>query len=148
MGGLDKQQELKNQYREQAGLPPLPEDPGEVCRHMRASSPPASAADLIEQQIPHRGLRPGNKRVIIRCTLILHDFFFLSNISYRDRRDFQVFIKSISSDVFIQTDSILYFWQRNKLHLIVKGTFIFVWLADFDKISMYIGNVMFLISHV
>ncbi|XP_045164509.1 striatin-interacting protein 1-like isoform X1 [Mercenaria mercenaria] len=65
MGGLDKLQEMKNQYREQAGLPPLPEDPGEVCRNMRASSPPASAADLIEQQIPHRGLRAGaNKRFL------------------------------------------------------------------------------------
>lgn len=62
MGGLDKLQTLKNKYREQNGLPPLPEDPGEVCRNMRASSPPASAADLIDQQIPHRGLRLGAGR--------------------------------------------------------------------------------------
>jgi hypothetical protein len=79
MGGLDKLQEMKNQYRDQAGLPPLPEDPGEVCRLMRASSPPASAADLIEQQIPHRGLRAGvNKRVRKNAHLYMHDdFFFL-----------------------------------------------------------------------
>ena len=67
MGGLDKLQALKNQYREQNGLPPLPEDPGEVCRNMRSSSPPASAADLIDQQIPHRGLRSGASKRVGTC---------------------------------------------------------------------------------
>ncbi|XP_052213602.1 striatin-interacting protein 1 homolog isoform X2 [Dreissena polymorpha] len=65
MGGLDKLQVTKNRYREQHRLPPLPEDPAEVCRRMRASSPPASATDLIDQQMPHRGLRSGpNKRLL------------------------------------------------------------------------------------
>ena len=63
LGGLKDLQENKNRVREANGLPPLPEDPNEVCRQMRASSPPASAADLIEQQIPRRGFRPGPKRV-------------------------------------------------------------------------------------
>ena len=63
LGGLKELQDSKNKVREDHGLPPLPEDPGEVCRQMRASSPPASAADLIEQQIPRRGFRQGPKRV-------------------------------------------------------------------------------------
>lgn len=37
-------------YREQAGLSVLEEDTIEVVRTMRASSPPASAADLLEAQ--------------------------------------------------------------------------------------------------
>ena len=45
---------MKNEARIVAELPPLTEDTHEVCKHMRAASPPASAADLIEQQMPNR----------------------------------------------------------------------------------------------
>ena len=65
--------------RDDNGLPPLPEDPGEVCRQMRASSPPASAADLIEQQIPRRGFRPGPKRVSIDSLLSPGTLFVLNS---------------------------------------------------------------------
>ena len=61
--GLRQLQDTKNEVRKENNLPPLPEDTHEVCRHMRASSPPASAADLIDQQMPRRGLRSGAKRV-------------------------------------------------------------------------------------
>ena len=54
---------MKNEKREAMSLPPLTENTHEVCRHMRASSPPASAADLIEaQQQPRRNGR-GIKKV-------------------------------------------------------------------------------------
>ena len=54
---------MKNKKREAMDLPPLTEDTHEVCKHMRASSPPASAADLIEaQQQPRRNTR-GSKKV-------------------------------------------------------------------------------------
>ncbi|KAL3853320.1 hypothetical protein ACJMK2_016869 [Sinanodonta woodiana] len=62
LGGLHEQQDKKNKVRQESNLPPLLEDTYEVCRHMRASSPPASAADLIEQQIPRRAFRGGVKR--------------------------------------------------------------------------------------
>lgn len=63
LGGLRELQDRKNKVREENGLPPLPEDTYEVFKTMRASSPPASAADLIEQQIPRRSFR-GGKRVL------------------------------------------------------------------------------------
>ena len=50
LGGLNDFHGKKNAARVAADLPPLTEDPHEVCKHMRAASPPASAADLIEQQ--------------------------------------------------------------------------------------------------
>ena len=54
---------MKNEHRRAMDLPPLTEDTHEVCKHMRASSPPASAADLIEaQQLPRRNVR-GIKKV-------------------------------------------------------------------------------------
>lgn len=64
LGGLRELQDRKNKVREENDLPPLPEDTYEVFKTMRASSPPASAADLIEQQIPRRSFR-GGKRVHI-----------------------------------------------------------------------------------
>ena len=54
LGGLKDYHGLKNEARVAAGLAPLAEDTHEVCKHMRAASPPASAADLIEQQMPNR----------------------------------------------------------------------------------------------
>ena len=65
LGGLENIHSHKNERRREAGLPPLTEDTHEVCRHMRASSPPASAADLIEQQQPRRSFR--NPRKVRFC---------------------------------------------------------------------------------
>ncbi|CAH1783106.1 unnamed protein product [Owenia fusiformis] len=50
LGTLQDCYERKNNAREAAGLPRYPENTLEVCKSMRAASPPASAADLIEQQ--------------------------------------------------------------------------------------------------
>ncbi|XP_029032119.1 striatin interacting protein isoform X2 [Osmia lignaria lignaria] len=50
LGGIDTLRELKKQYREEAGLDTQQEDTLEVAKTMRASSPPVSAADLIETQ--------------------------------------------------------------------------------------------------
>ncbi|XP_070000855.1 striatin-interacting protein 1 homolog [Penaeus vannamei] len=50
LGGTQVLAQLKNTYRENHGLPPCGEDTLTIARTMRASSPPASAADLIEQQ--------------------------------------------------------------------------------------------------
>ncbi|CAK9819050.1 Striatin-interacting protein 1 [Anthophora plagiata] len=60
LGGIHKLRELKKQYREEAGLDTQQEDTLEVAKTMRASSPPVSAADLIEaqnQKKTHRSCR-------------------------------------------------------------------------------------------
>ncbi|KAJ8301772.1 hypothetical protein KUTeg_020759 [Tegillarca granosa] len=69
LGGLRELQDRKNKVREENGLPPLPEDTYEVFKTMRASSPPASAADLIEQQIPRRSFRGGKRSLIKQSSL-------------------------------------------------------------------------------
>ncbi|XP_046580531.1 striatin-interacting protein 1 homolog isoform X1 [Haliotis rubra] len=69
LGGLKELQDIKNQVRQENGLPPLPEDTYEVCKNMRASSPPASAADLIEQQVPRRGPRGGKRSLVKQSSL-------------------------------------------------------------------------------
>ncbi|KAK0168425.1 hypothetical protein PV327_002227 [Microctonus hyperodae] len=50
LGGIEELRRLKMQYREEAGLDTSQEDTIEVARSMRASSPPVSAGDLIENQ--------------------------------------------------------------------------------------------------
>jgi len=72
LGGIDSLRELKKQYREEAGLDTQQEDTIEVARTMRASSPPMSAADLLETQNQKRNNRPFRRvicqfKIIIRC---------------------------------------------------------------------------------
>ncbi|OAD53293.1 Protein FAM40A [Eufriesea mexicana] len=50
LGGINTLRELKKQYREEAGLDTQQEDTLEVAKTMRASTPPATATDLIETQ--------------------------------------------------------------------------------------------------
>ncbi|GBM17905.1 Striatin-interacting protein 1 [Araneus ventricosus] len=57
LGGTDELRRLKAKYRAEAGLPPVPDDTIEVTRTMRAASPPASAADLIESQQSRKNYR-------------------------------------------------------------------------------------------
>lgn len=58
LGGTNELRELKGKYREESKLLPVPDDTVEVARTMRAASPPASAADLIEAQQQRKNLRP------------------------------------------------------------------------------------------
>merc|ERR1719431_2107281 len=48
LGGSDTLSKLKASYREKSGIPPQAEDTVTVSKTMRAASPPASAAELIE----------------------------------------------------------------------------------------------------
>lgn len=75
LGGIDSLRELKKQYREEAGLDTQQEDTIEVARTMRASSPPMSAADLLETQNQKRNNRPF-RRVICQFTIIIHCLYF------------------------------------------------------------------------
>lgn len=68
LGGIDTLKDLKKDYREEAGLETIQEDTIEVARTMRASSPPMSAADLIETQNQKRNNRPFRR---VNCQLEL-----------------------------------------------------------------------------
>lgn len=62
LGGLTNFHELKNAARRKADLPEWNEDSQEVCKKMRASSPPTSAADIIEQSnMVASGLKKNDK---------------------------------------------------------------------------------------
>uniref|UniRef100_A0A0P5CBR6 Striatin-interacting protein n=1 Tax=Daphnia magna TaxID=35525 RepID=A0A0P5CBR6_9CRUS len=80
LGGMKEQKELKGKYRTEAGLALPEEDTIEVTRTMRAASPPASAADLLEaqNQKPGPAARPF-RRVILQ---------FLSYIPFHSRKIF------------------------------------------------------------
>ncbi|XP_078091895.1 striatin-interacting protein 1 homolog isoform X7 [Mustelus asterias] len=62
-GGFETVQELKMEKRAKLGLPPLLENSIQVTRTLRATSPPASAMDILEQQ-QKRGRR--GRRVLVK----------------------------------------------------------------------------------
>ncbi|XP_017135096.2 striatin-interacting protein 1 homolog [Drosophila miranda] len=57
LGGMDVLKKLKNEYRLKVGLDPIKEDTLEVTKCMRASSPPATATDILENQYPKRNFK-------------------------------------------------------------------------------------------
>lgn len=58
LGGMNALKNLKAIKRGTAGLPPQDEDTLDIAKTMRASSPPASASDLLEAQCQKRSSRP------------------------------------------------------------------------------------------
>lgn len=58
LGGMTALKDLKAEKRKKYGLPPQDEDTMEIARTMRASSPPASASDLLDTQNQKRNNRP------------------------------------------------------------------------------------------
>ncbi|XP_030385935.1 striatin-interacting protein 1 homolog isoform X2 [Scaptodrosophila lebanonensis] len=57
LGGMDVLKNLKNEYRIKVGLEPITEDTLEVTKCMRASSPPATATDILENQYPKKNFK-------------------------------------------------------------------------------------------
>ncbi|XP_015609648.1 striatin-interacting protein 1 homolog isoform X2 [Cephus cinctus] len=66
LGGIDTLRQLKKQYRAEAGLETIDEDTIEVTKGMRASSPPSSAADLLDTQNQKRNNRPFRRQILIK----------------------------------------------------------------------------------
>lgn len=66
LGGTPQLRLLKADYRAANELPPAPEDTVEVARTMRASSPPTSAADLIEAQQLRKTNRPFKRQSLVK----------------------------------------------------------------------------------
>lgn len=73
LGGINTLRELKEKYRSQMGLPVTEEDTLEIARNMRASSPPASASDLLEAQNQKRNNRPLRRSLMKQSSLDDHD---------------------------------------------------------------------------
>nr|CAG4640664.1 EOG090X01YQ [Eulimnadia texana] len=71
LGGMKELRELRNKYRQEAGLSAALEDTIEVTRTMRAASPPASAADLLEAQNQKQGpaSRPFRRGLVKQSSL-------------------------------------------------------------------------------
>nr|CAG4644598.1 EOG090X01YQ [Leptodora kindtii] len=71
LGGMKELRDLKNKSRQEAGLPVSIEDTIEVTRTMRAASPPASAADLLEaqNQKPGHAARPFRRSLVKQSSL-------------------------------------------------------------------------------
>lgn len=76
LGGMSTLKELKAEKRKQAGLPPQDEDTMEVARTMRASSPPASASDLLDAQNQKRNNRPLRRVSMIFSSGLIAVFSF------------------------------------------------------------------------
>lgn len=83
MGGSKELKEKKTRLRENSGLPPISEDTLEIIKGMRASSPPPSAADMLENQN-----RPGKMKESERA---LRRQAFMKQTSL-DESDEQIFI--------------------------------------------------------
>lgn len=73
LGGMDVLRELKQERRREQDLPEAAEDTLTVSRGMRAASPPASAADILEATNNRRNNRPGIKRSMMTKQSSLDD---------------------------------------------------------------------------
>lgn len=73
LGGIAKLREIKVAYREKEGLPVNDEDTMEIAKTMRASSPPASASDLLEAQNQKRNNRPFRRSLMKQSSLDDHE---------------------------------------------------------------------------
>lgn len=73
LGGMNTLKEMKAEKRRKTDLPPQDEDTLEIARTMRASSPPASASDLLESQNQKRNNRPYRRSLIKQSSLDDHE---------------------------------------------------------------------------
>ena len=89
LGGMDVLQKLKAEKRESAGLPEIKEDTLTVSKTMRAASPPASAADILEATNNRRNNKPSKSFLfpIIKSyenaedNTVYHNYFFCPKYS-------------------------------------------------------------------
>ncbi|KAL5245111.1 hypothetical protein ACI65C_012521 [Semiaphis heraclei] len=103
LGGMDKLAILKNEYRKNVELPELQEDPIEIIKSMRSSSPPPSSTDMMNAQ--KRGTR--QKRGLIKQSsldesLVVMDLSYQNDEDLQDYADQQLGMDDISSMKNIQ----------------------------------------------
>ncbi|CAG4915489.1 unnamed protein product [Colias eurytheme] len=85
LGGIKELKERKARLREKYNLSPVMEDTLEVIKGMRASSPPPSAGDMLENQNPNQRKLKENERALRRQT-------FMKQTSL-DESDEQMFVE-------------------------------------------------------
>ncbi|XP_050664312.1 striatin-interacting protein 1 [Leptidea sinapis] len=90
LGGSKELKEKKAVLREKFGLPPVTEDTLEIIKGMRASSPPPSAVDMLENQNPGQRKLKENERSLRRQT-------FMKQTSL-DESDEQIYDKEETSN--------------------------------------------------
>ncbi len=73
LGGMETLRLVKQERRRATGLAECAEDTLTVSRSMRAASPPASAADILEATNNRRNNRPGIKRSMMTKQSSLDD---------------------------------------------------------------------------
>ncbi|RWS25142.1 hypothetical protein B4U80_04181 [Leptotrombidium deliense] len=77
LGGTETLKILKDRYRQNVGLTLSPDDTIEVTKTMRAASPPASAAEVLEAQQQRKMVRPFKRQMVIKQSA-------LDDSSYQD----------------------------------------------------------------
>lgn len=82
LGGMSELKNLKDKKRSDTGLPKLDEDTMEIAKTMRASSPPASASDLLEAQNQKRSTRPLRRVSTNYCNIINYFYRILFVICF------------------------------------------------------------------
>lgn len=70
LGGIKELKEGKAKLRDKYNLPPVTEDTLEVIKGMRASSPPPSAVDMLENQNPNQRKLKENEKALRRQTFM------------------------------------------------------------------------------
>ncbi|XP_001945255.1 striatin-interacting protein 1 [Acyrthosiphon pisum] len=121
LGGMDKLANLKNEYRKNVELPELQEDPIEIIKSMRSSSPPPSSTDMMNAQ--KRGTR--QKRGLIKQSsldesLVVMDLSYQNDEDLQDYEDQQLGMDDISSMKNIQEIND-YRPQTPPTPLVIKG---------------------------
>lgn len=66
LGGHDEMLRLKNHYRKNAGLKPVPDDTLEVTRRMFPASPPPTASEMIDSQNQRKMNRPFKRQTVVK----------------------------------------------------------------------------------
>lgn len=66
LGGHDELSRLKNHYREQAGLKPIPDDTIEVTKRMMPSSPPPTTAEMIDLHRQQRKFNRFKRQTVVK----------------------------------------------------------------------------------
>lgn len=82
LGGSEELLNLKNLYRKQVGLDPIPDDTLEITRKMCPASPPPTAVEIMDSQHQRKLNRPFKRQTVIKQSSFGEDSY--QNSGYND----------------------------------------------------------------
>ena len=85
MGGSEQLLELKNFYRERAGMKPIIDDTLEVSRKIRPASPPPTAVEMIDTAHQRKMNRPFKRQTVVKQSSFGEDNNY--NTTFTDNGD-------------------------------------------------------------